>query len=77
MHLMARTYPLGCSLCNFTKASLTCSIFITGLLGDIIIVNHEITTIKYEFESESLQMTERDCPKLDINGILLLKDVSV
>jgi hypothetical protein len=51
-------------------------IFITGLfLGDIMAVNREITTVEYEIESESLHMTEGDCPRLDDSGIPLLKDV--
>jgi hypothetical protein len=44
-------------------------------VGDIIAANHEITTVEYEFESVSLQLTKGDCPRLDVGGILLLRDV--
>jgi hypothetical protein len=35
----------------------------------------KITTVEYGLESESLQMTEGDCQRLDIGEILLLKDI--
>jgi hypothetical protein len=38
-------------------------------------VNREVTTVEYGLESESLHMTEGDCPRLDGSGIPLLKDV--
>jgi hypothetical protein len=38
-------------------------------------VNREVTTVEYGLESESLHMTEGDCPRLDDSGIPLLKDV--
>jgi len=44
-------------------------------LGDIMVVNREITTVEYGLESESLHMIEGDCPRLDDSGIPLLKDV--
>ena len=38
-------------------------------------VNREVNTIEYGLESESLHMTEGDCPRLDDSGIPLLKEV--
>jgi len=38
-------------------------------------VNREVATVEYGLESESLHMTEGDCPRLDDSGISLLKDV--
>jgi hypothetical protein len=35
----------------------------------------EVTTIEYRLKSESLQITEGDCPRLDISEIPLLKDI--
>jgi hypothetical protein len=40
-----------------------------------MIAIHKITTVKYGLESESLQMTEGDYPKLDVGEIPLLKDI--
>jgi hypothetical protein len=40
-----------------------------------MVVIPKITTIEYGLESESLQMTEGDCPKLDVSEIPLLKDI--
>jgi hypothetical protein len=34
-----------------------------------------ITTVKYGLESKSLQMTEGDCPRLDVDEIPLLRDI--
>jgi hypothetical protein len=34
-----------------------------------------ITTVKYGLESKSLQMTEGDCPRLDVGEIPLLRDI--
>ena len=42
-------------------------------MGNIMVVNHEITTVEYELKSESLHMTEGDCSRLDVSGIPLLK----
>ena len=36
---------------------------------------HEVTTIEYGLESESLQMTEGGCPRLDVGEMPLLKDI--
>jgi hypothetical protein len=38
-------------------------------------VIREVTTVEYGLESESLQMIERDYPRLDIGEIPLLKDI--
>jgi hypothetical protein len=35
----------------------------------------KITTVKYGLESDSLQMTEGDYPRLDVGEIPLLKDI--
>jgi hypothetical protein len=35
----------------------------------------KITTVEYGLESESLQMTEGDCPRLDVGEIPLIKDI--
>jgi len=35
----------------------------------------KITTVKYGLESKSLQMTEGDCPRLDVGEIPLLRDI--
>jgi hypothetical protein len=35
----------------------------------------KITTVEYGLESESLQMTEGDCLRLDVGEIPLLKDI--
>jgi len=35
----------------------------------------KITTVEYGLEFESLQMTEGDCPRLDVGEIPLLKDI--
>jgi hypothetical protein len=35
----------------------------------------KITTVEYGLESESLQMTEGDCLRLDVGEISLLKDI--
>jgi hypothetical protein len=35
----------------------------------------KITTIEYGLEFESLQMTERDCPRLDVGEIPIFKDI--
>jgi len=40
-----------------------------------MIAIHKITTVKYGLESESLQMTKGDYPKLDVGEIPLLKDI--
>jgi len=40
-----------------------------------MVVIPKITTVKYGLESESLQMTEGDYPRLDVGEILLLKDI--
>jgi hypothetical protein len=44
-------------------------------MGDIMATNHDIITVEYEFESKSLQLTKEDCPRLDVDGISLLRDV--
>jgi hypothetical protein len=36
----------------------------------------KITTVEYGLTFESLQMTEGDCPRPDVNEIPLLKDIS-
>jgi len=38
-------------------------------------VIREVTTVEYGLESESLQMTEGDCPRPNTSGTPLLKDV--
>jgi len=38
-------------------------------------VIREVTTVEYGLESESLQMTEGDCPRPNAGGTPLLKDV--
>jgi len=43
------------------------------LLGDVMAAIPKITTVEYGLESESLQMTDGDCPRLDIGEIPLLK----
>jgi len=35
----------------------------------------KITIVKYGLESKSLQMTEGDCPRLDVGEIPLLRDI--
>lgn len=45
-------------------------------MGDIMTTNHDIiTTVEYGFEFKSLQLIKEDCPRLDVGGISLLKDV--
>jgi hypothetical protein len=36
---------------------------------------HGVTIVEYILESESLQMTEGDCSKLNVNETPLLKDI--
>jgi len=45
------------------------------LSGDIMTAIPKITTVEYGLKSESLQMTEGDCPRLDVGEIPLLKDI--
>jgi hypothetical protein len=45
------------------------------LLGDVMTVIPKITTVEYGLESESLQMTEGDCLRLDVGEIPLLKNI--
>jgi hypothetical protein len=44
-------------------------------VGDIMATNHEIITVEYRFKFKSLQLTKEDCPRIDISGISLLRDV--
>jgi hypothetical protein len=45
------------------------------LSSDAMTVISKITTVEYGLESEFLQMTEGDCPRLDVGEIPLLKNI--
>jgi len=45
------------------------------LSGDVMTAIPKITIVKYGLESESLQMTNGDCPRLDVGEMPLLKDI--
>jgi hypothetical protein len=45
------------------------------LSGDVMADILKITTVEYGLESESLQMTDGDCPQMDVGEIPLLKDI--
>lgn len=58
---------------NFTKASLTYNILITGLVDDIMVVNREITIVEYGLKFESLQSLRETALDWNVNGILLFR----
>jgi hypothetical protein len=57
---------------NFTKASLTYNM-ITGFVGDIMVVNCEITIVEYGLKSESLQSLRETALDWNVNEILLFR----
>jgi hypothetical protein len=52
IHSMARTYLLGCTLYKCINASLTYNILNSNLIGDMMVVTREISTIELEKEYE-------------------------